>query len=698
VNRHLVCLSFFIFFSIHLHAAEILVNSSSLEFSGFSAIASDKSIIYGGIAGGNAGTDPVVGSNTSTVDTCAANLTAARACNQVSVHSTLIFKVSFKVTKDVNNAVTKMFIDNGSGGSVEIDNQNETATANNQIITLETTWGDICANSGLLSDCTGTTTAATKTIKVGVDSDNSGDVEDAEKKSVTLKLHYIAASDSVTQTLCSDATSGTGMCNLAFTPGDQKAYIDSAIYSGDDPTAGTIDWESIAIFPIPTGIGSEAAAFTGFYPGRVSPVFKSFDPADGTIPDSSVTGGMENYQQYCLVYGTKNQAQNIYRYVTDATAAATACIIPSEVVGILEDKSCFISTAAFGSDMAPEVKTFRSFRNQFLLTNTFGKKFVKTYYKLSPSLANIIAESEGLRMMARATLYPFLFYASIALNYGLLAATLAFSFLMFICGLILRIIKVKRSLVIVMILMLTPLAKADLNSDSETIMHQNAKEGLVRITADGTYIYDTKRELKSESSKLTFGVANQPVIDIVIETQTSGPQVYNFDDLYTESSNLIIGYDYEKFMWIENGKLGYQLGASAMIANGRGILVSSGDLSAESFTFLTLPINAGAVYRFEYKDKQWFAPYAAGGGTLLTLIEKRDDVATPKVAAGFGFYGAGGILLNVTALDPDAGFQLDNEYGISNLWLSLEFRITEVNSEAFSFSNQYVNAGLSFDF
>ena len=235
-------------------------------------------------------------------------------------------------------------------------------------------------------------------------------------------------------------------------------------------------------------------------------------------------------------------------------------------------------------------------------------------------------------------------------------------------------------------------------ADTEVISHEGAKEGLVKILADGTYVYDTKRELKTESSKLTFGMAYQPEITIDIQLGTGSTTTYVFEDFYNESTGVIIGYDYENYLWRDKGKLGYQLGLSAMFVSGNGILVSTGQKSAETFSFVTMPINAGAIYRFEYKDKQIFAPYVAGGGTLLALIEKRDDIATPKAAAGFGFYGAGGVLVNMSLLEPDSGYQLESEYGISNLWLAVEFRLTEVNNEAFSFSNQYVNAGLSFDF
>ena len=102
------------------------------------------------------------------------------------------------------------------------------------------------------------------------------------------------------------------------------------------------------------------------------------------------------------------------------------------MVGVLsKNLSCFIATAAYGSQMAPEVDTFRAFRNQFLLTNKWGTKFVRFYYHYSPKYANIIAHSETLRSLARLFLWPLLGYAWLALHIG---AKYAFALLALFLG------------------------------------------------------------------------------------------------------------------------------------------------------------------------------------------------------------------------------------------------------------------------
>jgi hypothetical protein len=67
---------------------------------------------------------------------------------------------------------------------------------------------------------------------------------------------------------------------------------------------------------------------------------------------------------------------------------------------------CFIATAAFGSPLAPQVRLLREFRDRYLLTNGPGQLFTAAYYRISPPLADLVAESEILRAIVRAGLIP----------------------------------------------------------------------------------------------------------------------------------------------------------------------------------------------------------------------------------------------------------------------------------------------------
>lgn len=82
---------------------------------------------------------------------------------------------------------------------------------------------------------------------------------------------------------------------------------------------------------------------------------------------------------------------------------------------------CFIATAAFGSKLEPAVVLLRSFRDQFLLTNTWGQTFVKFYYHHSPPIASFIADNEAVKWLVRVGLVPIVGLAYLLLHPLLLA-------------------------------------------------------------------------------------------------------------------------------------------------------------------------------------------------------------------------------------------------------------------------------------
>ena len=67
---------------------------------------------------------------------------------------------------------------------------------------------------------------------------------------------------------------------------------------------------------------------------------------------------------------------------------------------------CFIATAAYGSYLHPKVAELRSFRDHYLMTNAPGRLFVTLYYRISPPVANVIAQHEWLKGGVRMLLLP----------------------------------------------------------------------------------------------------------------------------------------------------------------------------------------------------------------------------------------------------------------------------------------------------
>ncbi|MCW8837989.1 MAG: hypothetical protein OQK11_04720, partial [Thiovulaceae bacterium] len=73
-------------------------------------------------------------------------------------------------------------------------------------------------------------------------------------------------------------------------------------------------------------------------------------------------------------------------------------------------EGCFIATAAYGSYFESHVKVLRDFRDNILLTNSFGKKIVDFYYRNSPYIASKIAMHSGAKNIIRQMLTPIVYF------------------------------------------------------------------------------------------------------------------------------------------------------------------------------------------------------------------------------------------------------------------------------------------------
>ena len=67
---------------------------------------------------------------------------------------------------------------------------------------------------------------------------------------------------------------------------------------------------------------------------------------------------------------------------------------------------CFVATAAYGTEMAKEVRSLCAFRDNVLVKTTAGRDFVELYYKTSPPIANFIRNKPALKAIVRIGLKP----------------------------------------------------------------------------------------------------------------------------------------------------------------------------------------------------------------------------------------------------------------------------------------------------
>jgi hypothetical protein len=75
-----------------------------------------------------------------------------------------------------------------------------------------------------------------------------------------------------------------------------------------------------------------------------------------------------------------------------------------------QPSGCLIATAAFGSELTPQVQYLRNFRDQYILSTASGSAFMNTfnsiYYSFSPQVADYEREQPWLQAAVKAALYP----------------------------------------------------------------------------------------------------------------------------------------------------------------------------------------------------------------------------------------------------------------------------------------------------
>ncbi len=67
---------------------------------------------------------------------------------------------------------------------------------------------------------------------------------------------------------------------------------------------------------------------------------------------------------------------------------------------------CLIATAAYGTPLAGEIDALRALRDEHMMNNPLGTLLVDVYYRVSPPLADRIAEEPALASLVRFFLYP----------------------------------------------------------------------------------------------------------------------------------------------------------------------------------------------------------------------------------------------------------------------------------------------------
>ncbi|HEY8272629.1 MAG TPA: CFI-box-CTERM domain-containing protein [Pseudobdellovibrionaceae bacterium] len=391
-------------------------------------------------AGTTAATPPTIyGGYTGATGECAASATLLNSatcnscdgsgrvtCNQTSIHPDLYLTVTLRSSTASSFTGTPRVRWKFSGelAGHAIDNTAAPSLVAGTPFTVQIKWSNLCSYAGGNSSCTADIDAS-KTLSIGIDTNND-DATIEEKVDFNFIFRYLQpASSTNTLTACPVGTPGLvnqGICDYTVAAGDEKVVItDYATADNSLKTPNTsVTYNRIIMF-YQKGVGN-ASTVTNKSDYLILNLINN-SPAEPSISDQRITG-LENDVKYCFALGNMDQTGIISYFPPDSvlTNSAQVCATPSQVVGLLDDKHCFIATATYGSDMAPEVQTFRKFRNEFLLKNFVGRYLVKFYYKFGPEAAEWISSSEILKAVSLGILWPLLMFVKLSLFLGMIPA------------------------------------------------------------------------------------------------------------------------------------------------------------------------------------------------------------------------------------------------------------------------------------
>ena len=230
------------------------------------------------------------------------------------------------------------------------------------------------------------------------------------------------------------------------------------------------------------------------------------------------------------------------------------------------------------------------------------------------------------------------------------------------------------------------------------------REGIekpVEIKANGEFKYAVENSPQTGNTSFRFGFFGPPAPAL---ENDSTPKHTTFKDVYLKDQYPVLFVDYEFPLTQKIGRLGIHVGTGIFVASGNGQFAGTDpnrradDVPLEKYTFFMLPNTLTAQYRFQYKDEQTLVPYVEGGVGYFTFAEFRDDNASPKIGGALTTEVAGGLNVLMDWLDRDAIRNLDTEYGINHVFLSLEARGIVGLNKSYDFTSTVFNAGFTLQF
>jgi hypothetical protein len=205
--------------------------------------------------------------------------------------------------------------------------------------------------------------------------------------------------------------------------------------------------------------------------------------------------------------------------------------------------------------------------------------------------------------------------------------------------------------------------------DGKYIYHPNQDKGLYKINRNGEYLYKYKKSKLHGFIHLKGGLYD-------FENFPTDIEGLQFEDFYdsNKTTTFLIEYDWPIFKKFQSLSLKFTGGFSYNRGRGKFIDSTIDTPVQERFTFWFFPIGVGLTYKLKFISNQIFLPYVHASFNYNFMIEYKEDFDSFKYLGILGANAAAGLSINMGWFERLTALQLDQDFGINNVYLSFEAR------------------------
>lgn len=384
-----------------------------------------------------------------------------RGCHPLRVNGDTAVTITFIETSEVTSKKAIVYItpddSDDDPGEDDVLTRSIVMTGTDQTFSMSFTWAELCQR--IVVDDAGT--LATFDYTTETCSHNGSlvlefGVEDSTRKTpssnqVTFHVYSpdagLGTMNPTTAGCDSVAAPDFGFCDVSIFPGDEGGFLGPDIGGTHDNQIST-NSTSFETFTKRTIDASNPSDSITLEVKKIQVYLSNIDclSAQPNVTSTKVVertvksnagniatfeendfSGLTNGVKYFVRAATVDQTGTVSQLFSDVYCPEFFSFSPSTVAGLIEENSCFITTATYGSDQAYQVNLFRLFRKKFLFTNALGHKIILLYNTYGPIGASWITEHPRSKGVIRGLLYPFYGFAYLSTHYGILIAFVIYS-------------------------------------------------------------------------------------------------------------------------------------------------------------------------------------------------------------------------------------------------------------------------------